>query len=129
LSPSLTSQIEHRSVEIPLLIRVLSQICGIDWSDYQATQSNPAASASLLSLSQAAPRLKSSMTSWSELVELTKSSVKRTFDIFHSLAIKFMPAIPFQSTFRSSSRERNSHDTALSYGTEIIDFLDTLLER
>lgn len=117
--------IENQSVEVPLLIRLLSQICGIHWSDYQATQSNMG---SLLSLSQA-PRCKPSTTStWSELVELTKSSIKRTFDLFHSLAIKLMSSNPFQSIPKSSNG-KNSIDTALSYCTEIIDFLDTLLER
>ena len=117
--------IENQSVEVPLLIRLLSQICGIHWSDYQATQSN---TVSLLSLSQA-PRCKSSATStWSEFFELTKSSIKRTFDLFHSLAIKLMSSNPFKSLLKSSNG-KNPIDTALSYCTEIIDFLDTLLER
>jgi hypothetical protein len=111
-------------VEIPLLIRVLSEICGIHWSEYQ-TQS-----ASLLSLSQA-PRSKSSMAStWSELVDLSKASIKRTFDLFHSLAMKFMPSESSQSAFKFPNEKNSSHvTTALSYCTDIIDFLDTLLDR
>jgi hypothetical protein len=125
-----SSLVGNRPVEVPLLVRIISQISGINWMDsslQQATQSH-----SLLSLASQPSRTfsfkSSTISTWSELIELTKASIKTLFDIFHSLAIKLM-ASKAQLIFKFLGGKHLNDSFLLSHCTAIIDLLDTLLER
>lgn len=122
--------IDKKSIEIPLLLRILGNLTGNSWKESQQYQQQN--SISLLSQPEknSLPKSLPTVSSWNEFAELTYNSLKSFYELFHLAAEMLMSYkseyTPYEVTILQQS---NSHDLLISHCVGIIDILDTLIER